>query len=81
LRFASALKITSQFDAAAAAKIKQPIVYVTGEKGYGGSLTRLREWIPQIESVVIPGLTHAMLMEDPPAVAATFATWLKRHPF
>jgi 3-oxoadipate enol-lactonase len=73
--------ITWQFDAAAAAKIKQPIVYVTGEKGYGGSLTRLREWIPQIESVVIPGLTHAMLMEDPPAVATTFATWLKRHPF
>ncbi len=70
-----------RFDAAAGAKIEQPIAYVTGEKGYGGSLTRLREWIPHIEPVVIPGLTHAMLMEDPPKVAATLASFLKAHPF
>jgi pimeloyl-ACP methyl ester carboxylesterase len=63
-----------------AARITQPIVYVTGGAGRGASLTQLQEWIPRLESVVVPNVTHAMLMQDPPAVAAAIAAFLKRHP-
>lgn len=64
-----------------AAKITQPIVYVTGGGRHGGSLKQFQAWMPKLESVVVPGVTHAMLMEDPGAVAEALAAFLKRHPF
>ena len=68
------------FGQAEAARITQPIIYVTGGGRHGGSLKQLRAWIPSIESRVVPGTTHAMLMEDPPAVAAAIAEFLNRQP-
>jgi pimeloyl-ACP methyl ester carboxylesterase len=68
------------FGAEQAARISQPMVYVTGGAGRGASLTQLQGWMPSMESVVIPNVTHAMLMQDPPAVAAAIAAFLKRHP-
>ncbi len=68
------------FGQAEAARITQPIVYVTGGGRHGGSLKQLRAWIPSIESRVVPGTTHAMLMEDPPAVAEAIAEFLNRQP-
>jgi pimeloyl-ACP methyl ester carboxylesterase len=67
------------FDAPQAAKITQPIVYVTGGGGHGASLKQLQVWIKGIESVVVPGVTHAMLMEDPKGVAEAIAAFIKRH--
>jgi pimeloyl-ACP methyl ester carboxylesterase len=67
------------FDAAQAARITQPIVYVTGGGAHGGSLKQLRVWIPKIEDVVVPGVTHAMLMQDPKAVADAIAAFLAKH--
>ena len=63
-----------------AARITQPIVYVTGGGRHGGSLKQLSSWIPKIESRVVPGVTHAMLMEDPKAVADAIAGFLDRQP-
>lgn len=67
------------FGAAEASRIAQPIIYITGGGRHGGSLKQLRTWIPAIESRVVPGVTHAMLMEDPPAVAQAIAEFLDRQ--
>ena len=67
------------FGAAEAARITQPIIYVTGGGRHGGSLKQLGMWIPKLESRVVPGTTHAMLMEDPKAVAEAIAEFLNRQ--
>lgn len=67
------------FGAAEASRITQPIIYVTGGGRHGGSLKQLQTWIPRIESRVVPGVTHAMLMENPPAVADAIAEFLNRQ--
>jgi pimeloyl-ACP methyl ester carboxylesterase len=69
------------FGAAEAARITQPIVYITGGGAHGGSLKQLSSWIPQLGSVIVPGVTHAMLMQDPKAVAEAISAFLKRNPF
>jgi pimeloyl-ACP methyl ester carboxylesterase len=68
------------FGAAEAARITQPIINVTGGGRHGGSLKQLSTWIPKIESRVVPGTTHAMLMEDPKAVSEAIAEFLNRQP-
>jgi pimeloyl-ACP methyl ester carboxylesterase len=67
------------FGAEQAARITQPIVYITGGGAHGGSLKQLRTWMPTIEDVVVPGVTHAMLMQDPKAVADAIASFLARQ--
>jgi pimeloyl-ACP methyl ester carboxylesterase len=62
------------------ARIKQPIIYLTGGGRHGASRERLQMWIPGMEQFIVPNTTHAMLMEDPKAVADAIATFLKRHP-
>jgi pimeloyl-ACP methyl ester carboxylesterase len=68
------------FGEAEAQRITQPIVYVTGGGRHGGSLKQLSAWIPKLESRVVPGVTHAMLMEDPKGVADAIAEFLNRQP-
>jgi 3-oxoadipate enol-lactonase len=68
------------FGEAEAQRIRQPIIYVTGGGRHGGSLKQLSVWIPKLESRVVPGVTHAMLMEDPKAVAEAIAEFLNRQP-
>jgi pimeloyl-ACP methyl ester carboxylesterase len=70
-----------RFGAAEGARIPQPITYMTGGGPHGGSLKQLQGWITGLESVVVPGVTHAMLMQDPKAVAEALAVFLKKHPF
>jgi len=41
----------------------------------------LKTWISGLDSAIVPGTTHAMLMEDPKAVAEAIAAFLKRNPF
>ena len=69
------------FGEAQASGIDQPILYIAGGSGHGASLPQLQEWIPQLQSASLPELSHAMLMQDPPAVAAVIATFIGQHPY
>ena len=69
------------FDEKSAATITQPVIYITGDNGYSASLPQLQSWIDHVIDVaVIPGVTHALLMQDPDTVAEAIAPFLKRHP-
>jgi pimeloyl-ACP methyl ester carboxylesterase len=69
-----------RFGAEEGARITQPTIYLTGGGRHGASRERLQMWIKGMEQFVIPNTTHAMLMEDPEAVAEAIAEFLKRHP-
>ncbi len=71
---------TWRFGASEGARIKQPIVYITGGQRHGNSRNTLQPWIPQMQQRVLTGLTHAMLMEDPKTVAEAIAAFLAQHP-
>jgi hypothetical protein len=36
--------------------------------------------LPNVEGVVLAGVNHAMLIQDPAAVAASLATFYRHHP-
>lgn len=63
------------------ARITQPTIYLTGGGRHGASRERLQMWIKGMEQFVVPNTTHAMLMEEPKAVADAIGAFLKRHPF
>jgi pimeloyl-ACP methyl ester carboxylesterase len=63
------------------ARITKPIIYLTGGGRHGASRERMQMWIKGMEQQVLPGVTHAMLMENPKGVAEAIAAFLKRHPF
>ena len=70
-----------RFGAAEGARITMPAIYITGGGRHGASLKQLKTWISGLQSTVVPGTTHAMLMEDPKGVAEAIAAFLKRNPF
>lgn len=63
-----------------AARITQPIIYLTGGGRHGASRERMQMWMPRMEQFVVPNTTHAMLMEDPRGAAEAIAAFVKRHP-
>jgi 3-oxoadipate enol-lactonase len=69
-----------RFGAAEGARITQPIIYLTGGTRHGNSRNTLQPIIKQMEQQVLPGVTHAMLMENPKVVADAIAAFIKRHP-
>ena len=69
-----------RFGAEEGARVTQPTIYLTGGGRHGASRERLQMWITGMEQFVIPNTTHAMLMEDPKAVAEAIAAFIKRHP-
>lgn len=63
------------------ARITKPIIYLTGGGRHGASRERMQMWIKGMEQQVLPGVTHAMLMENPRVVAEAIAAFVKRNPF
>jgi pimeloyl-ACP methyl ester carboxylesterase len=69
------------------AEVAQPVLVVLGEKSvalhprFGENYRLLLDWLPNAEGVVVPGATHFLQMENPPAVAEALADFYARNPF
>ncbi len=71
------------FDRERASRIRQPVLYVFGSESgplIEAGKQHFRSLIPHTEDVVVPGVDHAMQMQDPKLVAAPIADFLSRHP-
>ena len=74
------------FEARDAQRITQPVLAVVGGESdrlwprFGETHRRLLSSLPNVEGVVLPGVTHAMSIQDPAAVAATLGRFYRRHP-
>jgi 3-oxoadipate enol-lactonase len=66
-----------------ASRIRQPVLFVIGSES-GPLFEAVRRYflslIPHAEEAVVPGVDHAMQMQDPKLVAAPIADFLSRHP-
>ena len=66
-----------------ASKVGHPALYVLGEKSlpmFGQGCALFKEWLPNLEVAVVPGVAHFLHIEAPDAVAAPIATFLAAHP-
>ncbi len=78
--------LESQFGAAEAARVRQPVLLVEGEDSARlGPLSRqitvlAGTLLPHAESVTIAGVNHQMPLQDPDAVGRVIASWVRRHP-
>jgi pimeloyl-ACP methyl ester carboxylesterase len=74
------------FDEHEAQRITQPVLAVLGGESdrlwprFGETHRRLLSVLPNVEGVVLAGVNHAMMIQDPAAVAAVLATFCRRHP-
>jgi len=71
------------FDAARAAGIGQPVLFLTGgESGprFEAPGRFFASAVPQTEELTLPGLDHLLPLRDPARVAAATAAFLARHP-
>jgi pimeloyl-ACP methyl ester carboxylesterase len=73
-----------QINAAAAARITLPTLLVYGGETWrqtracAETATQLAQMLPSADLLEIPGLNHAMPLEDPPAIAHLIATTVNR---
>jgi pimeloyl-ACP methyl ester carboxylesterase len=73
-------------DAAGLEALQQPTLLVEGAEGerlgspYRARNRALAGRLPHAERVSLPGVSHAMPLEDPPLVARTVLDFLRRHP-
>jgi pimeloyl-ACP methyl ester carboxylesterase len=67
-----------------ASRIRQPILYVFGSES-GPMIEAFKQYflslVPHAEEAVVPGVDHAMQMQDAKLVAAPIVDFLSRHPF
>jgi pimeloyl-ACP methyl ester carboxylesterase len=71
------------FDAEQAAKITQPVLFLTGTESlpiFGKVRDPLHAYLPQVEDDVMPGANHLLHLRYPADAAARLAGFLKRHP-
>jgi pimeloyl-ACP methyl ester carboxylesterase len=74
------------FTAQEAAQIRQPVLSVLGENSSavdpstGEVHAMLQDWIPQTETLEVPGSTHTLQMAKPGEVAPGLAAFFQRHP-
>jgi pimeloyl-ACP methyl ester carboxylesterase len=75
-----------RFGEAEARRVGQPVLSVLGGAStalwarFGETHELLLDWLPRAEGVVLPGTTHLMQVQDPPATAAALAAFWARHP-
>jgi pimeloyl-ACP methyl ester carboxylesterase len=70
------------FGAEEAAKIKQPVLFVSGAESlpvYIESRDLFHSWRPHTEDAVMPGANHLLHMRHPADAAARLTDFLKRH--
>jgi pimeloyl-ACP methyl ester carboxylesterase len=74
---------TPTFDAAAAKRVTQPVIYVLGENTlpfFAEGRDLLHKWIPQTEDLVVKGAGHLLQVENDEAVAKGLAAFFKAQP-
>lgn len=78
--------LESRFGPEEAAKVRQPVLCVEGGAQpphvaeMSREITQLTlRLLPQTEVAILPGVGHAMPLEDPDAVAQTIAAFARRH--
>jgi pimeloyl-ACP methyl ester carboxylesterase len=75
-----------QFTPEMAARIGCPVLSVLGGESHTvdpwaeEEHALLQAWMPQTESFVLPGVTHALQLMDPAGMAAGLAAFFARHP-
>lgn len=70
------------FGPAHAAEVRQPVLYVLGGDTlplYRQNLAQLRDWLPQLQSVEVPGTNHLLPVQQPVQVAELVAGFVARH--
>jgi pimeloyl-ACP methyl ester carboxylesterase len=66
-----------------AARIKVPVLSILGAHSSERAQqvdAVLKRWIPQTETVVLPGADHALPLMDPPGIARVVVDFTARHP-
>jgi len=69
-----------------ARQISQPVLAVEGDDTktvtptFGEGVALLREWLPQVEALVVPDATHGLPFMNPYGLAEGLATFFARHP-
>ena len=72
-----------RFGADEAKKIKHPVVYMLGAQSsalYVEVHDTVREWMPQMETVVLEGATHLLHIQQPEGAAILLRNFFARHP-
>jgi len=71
-------------DGESLSRIAQPVLFVIGSESgplFEGPRQLFESSVPQTESALLPGLNHALQMQDPKLVAEAVAEFLAREPF
>lgn len=72
-----------RFDAAEAARLKSPILFVLGtetDRLFAEGRDLLHAWLPQTEDFTVDGVAHLLHVQRPGLVARGVADFLARHP-
>ncbi|MFI5632517.1 alpha/beta fold hydrolase [Streptomyces sp. NPDC051664] len=73
------------FGSAEAATVTAPVLLVVGGEGerlstpHRARSAQLASWLPHSETRVLPGVSHAMPLEDPALIAGTVEEFVARH--
>jgi 3-oxoadipate enol-lactonase len=68
-------------------RIKQPVLAVVSARSlerdpiWGERHQLLLDWLPNVESFVLPGAAHLLQIENPRGMAEGLAAFFARHPF
>jgi pimeloyl-ACP methyl ester carboxylesterase len=71
------------FTAEDATRITQPVLAIVGEHSIAPFWERqalLAEWLPNIETAVLPGASHLLHVQNPGGMAELLAAFFARHP-